>query len=93
MRNPLRWGQLDIERVADPTGVGDAFRAGYLAGQSLSLSVERTAQLGCLLAAYVIETVGTQEYRFTRSEFVSRMAKSYGDEAAVDVEAALPMDR
>jgi adenosine kinase len=90
---PVEVEVVPVEHVADPTGVGDAFRAGYLAGQSLGLSVERTAQLGCLVAAHVVETVGTQEYHFTRAEFVARMAKAYGDDAAAEVESVLPMDR
>ena len=35
------------ERIADPTGVGDAFRAGYLAGVAWGLSAERCCQVGC----------------------------------------------
>lgn len=74
------------DRRADPTGVGDAFRAGYLAGQSWGLTDERSAQLGALLATYVIETIGTQEYELAQKHFLERMAKAYGDEAAADVE-------
>jgi adenosine kinase len=77
------------ERVVDPTGVGDAFRAGYLAGMAWLLDVERCAQLGCLLATYVVETVGTQEYQFSRSEFLQRFADAYGAEAATEVDRAL----
>ena len=51
----------EIEKV-EPTGVGDAFRAGFLAALEWDLSLERAAQLGCLLAVYVVEKVGTQEY-------------------------------
>ena len=50
------------ERRADPTGVGDAFRAGFLAGVAWGMSPERCCQMGSMLATYVIETVGTQEY-------------------------------
>jgi len=90
---PVEVEVVPVERVADPTGVGDAFRAGYLAGQSLGLSAERTAQLGCLVAAHVVETVGTQEYHFTRAKFLTRMAKAYGDDASAEVDSVLPMDR
>ena len=58
--------------MADPTGVGDAFRAGFLAGLAWGLDLERAAQVGCMLATYVVETVGTQEYRFERAGFLSR---------------------
>ena len=51
--------------AVEPTGVGDAFRAGFLAGLEWRLGHERAAQVGCVLAAYVVETVGTQEYSFT----------------------------
>ncbi|HAN72218.1 MAG TPA: carbohydrate kinase family protein [Actinobacteria bacterium] len=74
------------DRRADPTGVGDAFRAGYLAGQSWGLQDERSAQLGALLATYVIETIGTQEYELARMHFLERMARAYGDDAAAEVE-------
>ena len=49
-------------RRADPTGVGDAFRAGFLTGLAAGLAHRECAELGSMLATYVIETVGTQEY-------------------------------
>ena len=54
----------DVTAV-EPTGVGDAFRAGFLAALAWGLGLERAAQVGCVLAAYVVETVGTQDYSFT----------------------------
>ena len=69
----------------DPTGVGDAFRSGFIAGLAWGLSHERCAQLGSMLATYVIETKGTQEYHFTRPEFLARFALGFGDSAAADV--------
>ena len=41
--------------------------------------------LGCVLAAYVVETVGTQEYSFTPTEFLGRLEESYGSAAADEV--------
>jgi adenosine kinase len=75
--------------AVEPTGVGDAFRAGFLAGLEWGLGHERAAQIGCVLAAYVVETVGTQEYAFTARQFVERIRSSYGDAAAEDVSAHL----
>lgn len=72
-------------RKADPTGVGDAFRAGYLAGVAWQLDAERCAQLGCMLATLVIETVGTQEYRLESGSFLERFTEAYGADAAADV--------
>ena len=69
----------------DPTGVGDSFRSGFIAGLAWGLSHERCAQLGALIATYVIETLGTQEYRFTPAEFVARFAESYGQTAADEI--------
>ncbi len=75
--------------AVEPTGVGDAFRSGFLAALSWQLDLERAAQVGGVLAAYVVETVGTQEYDFTPDEFVARVEGSFGAEAAKDVAAHL----
>ena len=74
----------EIEKV-EPTGVGDAFRAGFLAALAWGLSLERAAQLGCLLAVHVVEKVGTQEYTVHRDRFVKRFADAYGEDAARDI--------
>jgi len=74
----------------DPTGVGDGFRAGFFAALSWGLDLERAAQVGCLLAALVLETIGTQEYEVKPDAFLKRLAESYGDLAAEDVCRHLP---
>ncbi len=76
----------EIEKV-EPTGVGDAFRAGFLAALAWDLSMERAAQLGCLLAVHVVEKVGTQEYTLHQEAFVKRFADAYGEDAAAEVAA------
>ncbi|HET9500542.1 MAG TPA: carbohydrate kinase family protein [Marmoricola sp.] len=88
----LRRGEEPIEVAAvtgvaavEPTGVGDAFRAGFLAALEWGLDLERACQVGCTVAAYVVETVGTQEYDFTVEQFVTRVEQSYGAEAGADV--------
>jgi len=73
-------------RKADPTGVGDAFRAGFLTGLAGGLGLERCAQLGSMLATYVIETVGTQEYSLGQRRFLERLAEAYGPDAAAEIE-------
>ena len=80
-------------RKADPTGVGDAFRAGFLAGLSWELDLTRCAQLGSMLATYVIETIGTQEYELGRGGFLARFADAYGADAASEVEPHLGIAR
>jgi adenosine kinase len=77
-------------RRADPTGVGDAFRAGLLTARDWGLSWQRAAQVGSLLAAQVLETVGTQEYQVRCGEFAARLAESYGEDCAAEVEPHLP---
>jgi adenosine kinase len=81
------------ELKADPTGVGDAFRAGFLAGLAWELSYERCAQIGSLLATYVIETVGTQEYDLAQQHFLGRFAETYGASAAAEVSAYIRCPR
>jgi adenosine kinase len=83
----------DEERKADPTGVGDAFRAGFLAGVAWGLPADRCCQVGSLLATYVIETVGTQEYEIAQQRFLGRIAQAYGDAAAADIEPHLACAR
>lgn len=73
------------QRRADPTGVGDAFRAGFLAGLGWELSLERCAQVGSMVATYVLEHVGTQEYELEADGFLERLGSIYGDDAAADV--------
>lgn len=73
-------------KAVDPTGVGDAYRAGFLAALAWGLPLERAAQLGSLLATYVLETVGTQEYELRRSDVLRRLETAYGEDAAADIE-------
>ncbi|MFJ2029223.1 carbohydrate kinase family protein [Streptosporangium sp. NPDC087985] len=70
---------------ADPTGVGDAFRAGFLAALAWGLSPERCAQVGNLTATHVLERVGGQEYQLSQKVFLERFAAAYGAEAAAEV--------
>ncbi|MDT3397847.1 carbohydrate kinase family protein [Streptomyces sp. B1866] len=86
---PILVGTPEEEAKADPTGVGDAFRAGFLSGLSWQLPLERAAQVGCMLATLVIETVGPQEYELRRGHFMERFAKAYGPEAAAEVRGHL----
>lgn len=74
----------------DPTGVGDGFRAGFFSGISWGLGLERSAQVGSLVAALVLETVGTQEYDIKAADFTKRLAAAYGDEAAAEIAPFLP---
>jgi adenosine kinase len=75
----------------DPTGVGDGFRAGFFTAISWGVGLERAAQVGSLVAALVLETVGPQEYEIKAADFAKRLADSYGDEAAAEIQPFLPV--
>lgn len=89
---PVHVGAALTDRVVDPTGVGDGFRAGFLTGIAAGLNHERSAQLGALLATHVLETTGTQEYTLDPDEFFSRMADIYGHAAADEIAAVVRLD-
>jgi adenosine kinase len=73
----------------DPTGVGDGFRAGFLAGVQTGLSLERAAQLGSLIAVHVLEVTGTQEWTLDHGRARQRFADAYGADAAAEVSPLL----
>jgi adenosine kinase len=74
----------------DPTGVGDAFRAGFLAAVSGGLSLERAAQLGSLIAVLVLETDGPQEWTWDGDRALERLRDAYGPAAATELAPVLP---
>jgi adenosine kinase len=80
---------LPAREIVDPTGVGDAFRAGFLAGIGSGLELERAAQLGSLVATLVLETSGTQEWRLDLDDAVTRLAEAYGAAAAGNIMTVL----
>lgn len=65
-------------RVLDPTGGGDAFRAGLMKGMLLGLDWEIIGRMGSVAAAYVIETEGPQAHTYTFSEFYQRYKENFG---------------
>ena len=77
-------------KPADPTGSGDAFRSGFLAGVAWGLSLERCAQVGNLMAVHALETTGPQEYNCKSGPLADRLAAAYGDDAAAEVAPHLP---
>ncbi|MEU9446924.1 carbohydrate kinase family protein [Streptomyces sp. NPDC048304] len=80
---------VDGVRIADPTGAGDAFRAGFLAALARGLSRLRAAQLGCALASLALSEVGSQSYEPDPGRLTAVVAASYGTAAAEDLEAHL----
>jgi adenosine kinase len=81
----VRIDAVPARTIVDPTGVGDAFRAGFLAGVSSGVTLQRAAQLGSLIATLVLETAGTQEWRVDVNDAVARFAQTYGAAAAGEI--------
>ncbi|WP_020103566.1 carbohydrate kinase family protein [Mycobacterium sp. 360MFTsu5.1] len=73
----------------DPTGIGDAFRAGFLTGRGAGLSLERAAQLASLVATLVLEAPGPQEWTWDKATALPRLSAAFGGEAADEIAAAL----
>jgi adenosine kinase len=74
---------------ADPTGIGDAFRAGFLTGRDKGLSIERAAQLASLVATLVLEAPGPQEWSWDKDAGIKRLTDAYGAEAGAEIASAL----
>ena len=65
-------------RIVDPTGVGDAFRGGFMKGVIVGLPYQECAQVGSVAAAYALEHLGGQSHAYTWTEFRSRYESSFG---------------
>jgi adenosine kinase len=68
------------EKVIDPTGAGDAWRAGFLAGCEKGFDLKTCGQMGSVCASFAIEKYGTQEHKFSISEFSERYVKLFSEE-------------
>ena len=75
---------IEPECIADPTGVGDAFRGGFLTGYANDLDWETCGRMGALAAAYCLEQRGTQTHFFTPAEFVARFREHFDDFGELD---------
>ena len=78
-------GAFAPRAIADPTGAGDAYRAGLILGMSRGFPLKLSAQIGALNATYVLEVVGTQNHDFTMAEFVQRFRSLADDGGLLDV--------
>lgn len=77
-------------QIVDPTGVGDAYRAGLIKGLALGAPWQIAGQMGAVAAAYVLEQRGTQNHRYTRAEFVARYREHFDDGGLLDVMSDAP---
>jgi adenosine kinase len=87
---PLSVIAVPETKPVEPTGGGDALRAGFIAGRMWGLSLERSTQLGSAVATAAVEVIGTQEYDLPKASFLARFAEAFGAEAADEVAPHLP---
>jgi adenosine kinase len=71
-------------RIADPTGVGDAYRAGIISGWMRGYPWEVTGRLGAVVAAYVLEQHGTQRHNYNRHQVATRYRELFGQVPELD---------
>lgn len=74
--------------ATDPTGAGDAYRAGFVAGYLSFVrgplakltgdELQVCGQMGSVAAVYTVETYGTQTHEFTKKEFIKRYKENFG---------------
>ena len=74
----VRIPPVPVEDVVDPTGAGDAHRAGLLKGLRAGLAMPEAAKLGAVSAAFAVEKMGTQEHSYTVQEFRARYEAAFG---------------
>lgn len=70
---------VTVLHAVDPTGAGDAFRAGFMKGMLQKWPLEECAQLGCAVASFCVEVHGTQNHRFTSEDLKAKYKKAYGE--------------
>jgi len=71
-------GAVTPERIADPTGVGDAFRGGFMKGLAMGAPYSTCAKLGSVAATYCLEHLGGTSHAYTWNEFKRRYEKHFG---------------
>ncbi len=73
-----------VKEVVDPTGAGDAYRAGFLAGYTKGLDLKTSGQMGSIAAMFAIEKYGTSNHKFTVEEFKQRYMDNFGEPLKYD---------
>jgi adenosine kinase len=73
-----RVAPVKVDKALDPTGAGDAYRAGLLKGLSLGQSLPRAAELGSVCAAFCVASKGTQEHSFSMQDFNASLTAHFG---------------
>ena len=66
-------------KVVDPTGAGDTWRSGFLAGYERGFDLKTCGQMGAVASSFVVEHYGTQEHSFSKREFTNRYKETYNE--------------
>jgi adenosine kinase len=82
--------ELDIqavppEEIIDPTGIGDAYRGGFLTGFSFGLDLKLCGEMGAVAASYCLEADGPQSHHFTPEAFINRFREHFDDQGKLDI--------
>lgn len=78
-----RDGQVDVpavtpDRIEDPTGVGDAYRGGFMKGLAIGASYETCARIGSVAATYALEHLGGTSHAYSWADFEKRYTTHFG---------------
>lgn len=76
---PVEVGAARPTEVVDPTGAGDAYRGGFVAGMIRGSSLEECGRMGSVAAVYAIENYGTQNHSYSPDEFAARYEDNFGE--------------
>ena len=87
----ISWEENEVEvpvvaphQITDPTGVGDAFRGGFLSGYARGWDLETCGRMGAVAAAFCLEQEGPQGHSFSPGEFVSRFRQHFDDHGKLE---------
>lgn len=72
-----------VKNTSDPTGAGDAYRSGFLAGYVGKFDLETCGRMGSIAAAYTVEKYGTVTHTYTKKEFINRYKENFGNEITI----------
>jgi adenosine kinase len=76
-RSSIHIQPVAVKKTQDPTGAGDSYRSGFIAGFVRNFPLDVCGQMGSVAASYVVEQNGTQKHEFTKNQFIKRFTQNY----------------
>ena len=73
-----------VSAVVDPTGAGDAYRGGFIAGYVRGCDLKTCGQMGSVAAVYTVEKYGTVTHTYTKKQFVDRYQRNYSSKFSIE---------